>query len=99
MGMMALSRNAGMMNNAQAIAGLAAAALVPTLVVLIAANYRGGQQEQALGILAGATPMAGVVAFLLAGYLATALSWRYSFGGLLVLSVIVFLLSFRLETC
>ncbi len=40
----------------------------------------GRQQEQALGLLAGATPMAGVIAFLLAAYLATALSWRYSFG-------------------
>ena len=97
MGMMALSANAAMMNNAQAIAGLAAAALVPTLVVLIAANYQGGQQQQALGLLAGANAVAGVIAFLLAGYLATALSWRYSFGILLVLSIAVFLLSFRLK--
>lgn len=98
MGIMALSGSAAMMNNAQAIAGLAAAALVPTLVVLIAANYQGGQQEQALGLLAGANAMAGVIAFLLAGYIATALSWRYSFGGLFVLSIAVFLLSFRLSS-
>jgi MFS family permease len=39
MGMMAFSTDSGTMNSAQAVAGLAAAALVPTLVVLIAANY------------------------------------------------------------
>ena len=52
MALMAVSVSAEMMNTAQAIAGVAAAALVPTLVVLIAANYRERQQEQALGILA-----------------------------------------------
>ncbi len=96
MGIMALSVNAAMMYSAQALAGLAAAALVPSLVVLIAANYHGRQQEQALGFLAGGTPMAGVVAFLLAGYLATAANWRYSFGGLFILSIAIFLFSFRL---
>jgi MFS family permease len=40
MALMATSTDAGTMNAAQAIAGVAAAALVPTLVVLIAANYR-----------------------------------------------------------
>jgi MFS family permease len=51
MGMMAVSTDANTMNNAQIIAGIAAAILVPTLVVLIASNYQGRQQEQALGIL------------------------------------------------
>lgn len=40
MALMAISTNAGTMNLAQAIAGVTAAAAVPTLVVLIAANYR-----------------------------------------------------------
>lgn len=97
MGMMAFSPDAAMMNNAQALAGLAAAALVPTLVVLVAANYQGKQQEQALGLLAGAPAMAGVLAFLVAGFLATALSWRYSFGLLFFVSVVIFFLSFRLK--
>ena len=97
MGMMALSPNTTTMNNAQIVAGLAAAALVPTLVVLVAANYQGKQQEQALGLLAGAPAMAGVLAFLIAGFLATALSWRYSFGMLVLVSIAVFFLSFRLK--
>jgi MFS family permease len=97
MGMMAFSSDVSTMNNAQALAGLAAAALVPTLVVLIAANYHGRQQEQALGLLAGAPAMSGVLAFLVAGYLGTLLSWRYSFGILVLLAAAVFFLSFRLE--
>lgn len=97
MAIMALSPNANTMNSAQAVAGLAAAALVPTLVVLIAANYQGKQQEQALGLLAGAPAIAGVLAFIIAGFLATVLSWRISFGMLTIVSVAVFFLSFRLK--
>lgn len=97
MGMMALSPNASVMNYAQALAGLAAAALVPTLVVLIAANYQDKQQAQALGILAGAPAMSGALAFFFAGFLGTVLTWRYSFAILAILSIAVFFLSFRLK--
>jgi MFS family permease len=95
--LMALARDEGMMLAAQALAGIAAAALVPTLVVLIAANYHGRQQAQALGLLAGAPAVAGVMAFLIAGWLGTALSWRYSFGILFVVSLAVLAMSFRLK--
>ncbi|MCB8983228.1 MAG: MFS transporter [Ardenticatenaceae bacterium] len=96
MAMMALSPSASVMNLAQALAGLAAAALVPTLVVLIAANYHDRQQAQALGILAGTPAISGAMAFFIAGLLGTLLSWRLSFGILSVLSILVFFLSFRL---
>lgn len=96
MALMAISQNANMMNAAQAVAGLAAAALVPTLVVLIATNYSGPQKSQALGILAATPALSGALAFFVAGFLGTFLSWRYSFGLLSFVSIIVFLLSFRL---
>ncbi|HUM67812.1 MAG TPA: MFS transporter [Chloroflexota bacterium] len=97
MAVMALSNSAAGMNQAQALAGLAAAALVPTLVVLIAANYRDRQQAQALGIMAGTPAISGALAFFVAGLLGTLVSWRLSFGILSVLSLIVFILSFRLQ--
>ena len=50
---MTLSPSATMMIVAQGIAGAAAAALIPTLVVLIATNYKGKQQAQPLGWLGG----------------------------------------------
>lgn len=98
MALMALASNETMMNAAQGISGVAAAALVPTLVVLIAANYRDRQQSQALGILAAMPAVGSGVAFVVAGYIATALNWRYSFGLIAFLSVIVFLFSFRLSS-
>src|SRR5262249_8903599 len=96
MALMATSTNASTMNVAQSIAGVAAAALVPTLVVLIAANYHGRQQETALGVLAGIPAVASAVTFLVAGFLATALSWRYSYWLIVLLGVVVLVLSYRL---
>ncbi|MBP1883603.1 MFS transporter [Sinorhizobium mexicanum] len=96
MGLMATSTDASTMNAAQSIAGIAAAAAVPTLVVLIAANYHGRQQETALGVLAGIPAVASAVTFVIAGFLATSLSWRYSYWLIVSLAVLVLILSFRL---
>jgi MFS family permease len=97
MALMAIATDASMMNIAQAIAGIAAALLVPTLVVLIAANYRGRQQEQSLGILASIPAVASGLTFIIAGYIATALSWRFSFGLIFIISLVVLFLSFRMK--
>ena len=70
---------------------------MPTLVVLIAANYRQRQQEQALGILAAIPAVASGLTFVVAGFIATLLSWRVSFGLIFALSIAVFVLSFRLK--
>jgi len=75
---MVLSTNAAMMNAAQLIAGIAAAVVVPALVVLIAANYHGKQQEQALGLLGAAQAGASALAFLVVGFLSSFVSWRWS---------------------
>ncbi|HYI14600.1 MAG TPA: MFS transporter [Thermomicrobiales bacterium] len=94
---MALSPNAEMMIAAQAVAGVAAALAVPALVVLIAANYSGKQQEQSLGLLAAAVPASGVLAFLIVGVLTELISWRWTFAALAVVSVAVLVLSVRLS--
>lgn len=96
MALMAISTDVGTMNTAQAIAGLAAAAAVPTFVVLIAANYHGRQQETALGVLAGIPAVASAVTFVVAGFLATALSWHYSYWLIVLMAVVVLVLTFRL---
>jgi predicted MFS family arabinose efflux permease len=93
---MALSPNATMMIVAQALAGAASALLIPTLVVLIAANYRDRQHAQALGWLGASEAMGGVVAFLVAGSLGTWIGWRYPFGLLVALAACVFVLGQRL---
>jgi len=94
----ALSPNATTMIAAQAVAGGASAALIPTLVVLIAANYRGRQRAQALGWLGASEAMGGVVAFLVAGSLGTWITWRYPFALLAVLAAGVFVLSKQLNS-
>ncbi|OSZ98911.1 MFS transporter [Yersinia pestis] len=95
--MMTFSPNVTVMIGAQALSGLAGAALVPALVALIAENYRGPQQATALGALGSARAGAGVAAFLIGGILGTHIGWRPAVGILIVLSVIVFVLSFRLK--
>ena len=94
---MALSPNALVMVAAQGLAGLTCAALVPTLIVLIAVHYRGKQQAEAVGWAGSAAAAAAVLAFLLGGTLATYVSWRVMFGLIAVHAAVVFLLSFRLK--
>jgi len=96
MAVMALSRGVPMMLVAQVVAGLAAAGLVPALVVMIADHYRGHQRAKALAWLGGAQALGIVLAFLIAGYLATAVGWRFTFFGLVAVAGIVYLLSGRL---
>ncbi|QDU90358.1 putative transport protein HsrA [Pirellulimonas nuda] len=91
------SPTAEIMLAAQGLAGLAGAALVPTLVVLIADHYRGKQQAEAVGWLGSARAIAGVLAFVIVGSVATWLSWRYAFGLLIVHSAVLLLLSFKLK--
>ncbi|MFB2581663.1 MFS transporter [Herbiconiux sp. P15] len=83
---------------AQALAGASAAIIVPSLVALIAENYRGAQQATAIGSLGSARALAGVSAFLIGGTLATLVGWRQVFIIVLVLAVAVFILSFRLHS-
>ncbi len=95
--LMTFSPTATVMLTAQLLAGLAAAALVPSLVALIAHHYTGKQQATAVGALGSARAGAGVAAFLIGGMLGTFIGWRPVFGLLMGLSVIVFLLSFLLK--
>jgi predicted MFS family arabinose efflux permease len=95
--LMTFSPNATMMITAQALSGAAGAVIVPSLVALIAENYKGTQQATALGALGSARAGAGVLAFLIGGVLGTFIGWRPAFGILIGVSVLVLLLSFRLK--
>lgn len=94
---MVASPTAEIMLAAQGLAGFAGAALVPTLVVLIANHYRGKQQAEAVGWLGSARAIAGVLAFVIVGSVATWLSWRYAFGLLILHAGAILLLSFKLK--
>ena len=95
--LMTFSPVATVMLIAQLLAGLAAAAIVPSLVALIAHHYHGQQQATAIGALGSARAAAGVTAFLVGGLLGTFIGWRPVFGILIVVAAIVFFLSFKLK--
>ncbi|MEL4318556.1 MFS transporter [Leifsonia sp. YIM 134122] len=95
---MILAPSIGWVIFAQALAGASAAIIVPSLVALIAENYRGDQQATAIGSLGSARALAGVSAFLIGGTLATLVGWRQVFVVVLILAVAVFILSFWLRS-
>jgi predicted MFS family arabinose efflux permease len=95
---MTFSPTATLMIMAQALCGASASVIVPSLVALIAENYRGSQQATAIGALGSARAGAGVLAFVIGGILGTYIGWRPVFGLLIAVSAIVFLLSFRLKS-
>lgn len=95
--LMVISPTVVVMLAAQGLAGFAGAALVPSLVVLIANHYRGTQQAKALGWLGSARAMAGVLAFLIIGTLERFVGWRVAFGLLIVHAAAILLLSFKLK--
>lgn len=94
--LMVVSPTAKVMLAAQGLAGLGAAGLVPTLVVLIANHYRGRQQAEAVGWLGSARAIAGVLAFVLVGFLAM-INWRLAFALLIVHAGAILFLSFKLK--
>jgi len=94
--LMVISPRAEIMLAAQGLAGFAGASLVPSLVALIAGHYRGKQQAQAVGWLGSARAIAGVLAFLIVGYVAT-INWRLAFGLLIIHAAAILLLSFKLK--
>lgn len=96
-GVVALSPTAAVMVAAQGVCGLAAAALVPSLVALIANHYEGRQQAEAVGWLGSARAIAGVLAFLIVGSVATFISWRLAFGLLVLHALAILALSFKLR--
>ena len=93
---MVVSPTADVMLAAQGLAGFAGAALVPTLVALIANHYRGTQQAKAVGWLGSARAIAGVLAFVIVGTW-TLINWRLAFGLLIVHAAAILLLSFKLK--
>lgn len=96
--MMIFSPTVGWAIAGQATAGAAAAIIVPSLVALIAENYRGAQQATAIGALGSARAISGVSAFLIGGTLGTLVGWRPIFYVVLAFAVAVFLLSFTLRS-
>jgi MFS family permease len=92
----ALTDQGWMLFAVQAFSGSTMALAAPAMTVVIASNYKGKQQGQAIGFLASAIPLAQVVSLLIAGALASSVGWRWSFVVLAVLGAVNLLLIGRL---
>ena len=95
--LMTLSPNSQLMLLAQLGSGLAAAVIGRARVALVANHSHGKQQATASGAVGSARAGASMLAFMVGGVLGTFIGWRPSFGILVVVSAIVFVLSFRLK--
>ena len=95
--LMTISWSARVMIGVQALAGVASAALIPSLVALIANNYAGQQQATAIGALGAARAAAGVAAFLIGGILGTVIGWRPAFALVAIVAAVVLMLSLKLK--
>ncbi|WP_158861763.1 MFS transporter [Leifsonia sp. AG29] len=93
----ALAPNGTVLFVAQAASGAVIALIAPALTVFIATNYHGRQQATAIGLLAAAIPLAGVLALLIAGTFATTIGWRWSFLLMVALGAINLALSTTLR--
>jgi len=98
MAVMALSPAPVAMLSAQVVAGVATAAMMPTLALLIADHYGETPPKSALDWLAMAQAVGIVPALLVAGALTTWLSWRVAFALLVVWSLIIYKLSDKLRS-
>lgn len=93
---MTTSPSATVMIIAQGLCGVAGAAVVPSLVVLIAKLVPGTQQSAALGTVGAAGAVGATLALLVGGILGTYIGWRPAFGLLTLLVAIALMLSLRL---
>jgi MFS family permease len=93
----AFAPSGGVLFVAQAASGAVIALIAPALTVFIATNYHGKQQATAIGLLAAAIPLAGVLALLIAGTFATGIGWRWSFVLMVALGLVNLVLSTRLK--
>jgi MFS family permease len=98
MAVMALSPGSFAMMSAQVVAGVATAAVTPTLALLIADHYGGEIRKSALNWLAMAQAVGIVPALLVAGALTTWVSWRLVFGLLVVWALVVYKLSGKMRS-
>jgi EmrB/QacA subfamily drug resistance transporter len=67
--------------------GIGAALVLPALVALVAANYKGAERAVAYGVLGGVAGAGIAVGPILGGWATTELSWRVVFVGEVVVAI------------
>ncbi|MDI6645102.1 MAG: MFS transporter [Methanobacteriaceae archaeon] len=79
------------------IEGIGAALMLPAIIAFISKTYIGKERIKALGIFGAATAVAAASGPLVGGFLATYFSWRVAFSVMVIIAVILWFYSRRLE--
>jgi len=82
----------------ETLAALGAALLIPTLIAVIAQNYRGEQQVFAVGLMGAMGGIGGALALLLGGVIIGWVNWRAPFWLIALIAGLTYGLSLRLRT-
>ncbi len=69
--------------------GIGAALVLPALVALVAANYRGSDRVAAFGVMGGIAGVGIAAGPIIGGYFTTNLSWRWVFVGEVLIALVI----------
>lgn len=83
---------------ARLLSGVGGSFMIPSVLGLIASNYKGSQQEIAFGAIGAASGVSFVAGPIVCGLLVDYLGWRYAFAAIACLCVIIFAGSFLVPT-
>jgi len=77
--------------------GLGAALIMPAIVALVASNFEQSERPKAYGLVASAAAIAIAAGPLIGGLFTTYWSWRYVFVGEVLVGIIIFFLTRRMN--
>lgn len=78
------------------IEGVGAALILPTLVALVASNFARAERSRAYGLLASAGAIAVAAGPLIGGLCTTYASWRWVFGGEVLMVIVILAVARRI---
>lgn len=91
----ALAGSIGFMTASRAVAGLAAAMIMPVTLSVVTSSFPPEERIQAIGIWAGVAGGGGMVGMFVSSFMVDYLSWRWSFALPIVLVLVAFTLTMR----
>lgn len=83
---------------ARLLSGVGGSFMIPSVLGLIASNYRGREQAVAFGAIGAASGVSFAAGPIICGLLVDHFGWRYAFGAIACLCIVIFLGSFIVPT-
>lgn len=83
---------------ARLLSGIGGSFMIPSVLGLIASNYKGSQQAVAFGAIGAASGVSFVAGPIICGLLVDHMGWRYAFAAIACLCVVIFAGSFLIPT-